>query len=136
LVLNSADAERIADEVLSNFEGVLAISLMDMRGNLLASRSRGAFRQAFAVSPDRAKNSATLALAVLRLVNEVRTIFGAAKAIITIHENCKLMLLPLTSFQVLIGLVLERSVRVVDHTFAEQIEILIADTLDHNSHRL
>src|SRR4051794_19547280 len=97
--VNSSQAERIADDVLSTYDEILGISIMDMRGNILAANSTEAFRQAFAVSHDRAKYGGAVAVAVLGLVNNIRTIFGAAKAIITIHENCKLMLLPVPSFQ-------------------------------------
>jgi hypothetical protein len=134
--VNSSQAERIADDVLSTYEEILGISIMDMRGNILAANSTETFREAFAVSRDRAKYGGALAVAVLGLVNDIRTIFGAAKAIITIHENCKLMLLPIPSFQLLVGLVLLKSVNAEDHKIARDIEILVADTLNHTSTNL
>ena len=134
--VNSSQAERIADDVLSTYEEILGISIMDKRGNILAANSTETFREAFAVSRDRAKYGGALAVAVLGLVNDIRTIFGAAKAIITIHENCKLMLLPIPSFQLLVGLVLLKSVNAEDHKIARDIEILVADTLNHSSTNL
>lgn len=131
--VTSSDAERIVEEVLSTYDEILGISIMDMRGNILAANSKEAFREALAVSRDRAKYGGTLAVAVLNLVNETRNIFGGAKAIITIHENCKLMLLPVPSFQLLVGLVLQHSVNAEDHKIASEIEILVADALNHSN---
>jgi hypothetical protein len=68
-------------------------------------------------------------------VNLIRSIFGGAKAIITVHENCKLMLLPVPSFQLLVGLVFQRSVNAEDHKIVSEIEILVADALNHSSTR-
>jgi hypothetical protein len=67
------------------------------------------------------------------LVNQVSNIFGEAQAIITIHKNCKLMLLPVPSYQILVGLVLERSVNTEDYNIANEIESLMADMLNRNS---
>ncbi|MDQ3909315.1 MAG: hypothetical protein M3232_02790 [Thermoproteota archaeon] len=130
MALTSADAETLSDDILSNNEDILGISIMDMRGNMLASKSKESFKQAFVVSPDRAKYGGTLAVAALAVVNETRNIFGASKAIITIHENCKLMLIPVPSYQLLVGLVLRRSVNTEDK-IANEIERLVASTLDH-----
>jgi len=55
-------------------------------------------------------------------VNEVKEMFGEPQAIITIHKNCKLMLLPIPSYQILVGLVLQR-----DYNIASKIEKLFAD---------
>ena len=130
MALTSADAETLSDDILSNNVDILGTSIMDMRGNMLASKSKESFKQAFVVSPDRAKYGGTLAVAALAVVNETRNIFGASKAIITIHENCKLMLIPVPSYQLLVGLVLRRSVNTEDK-IANEIERLVASTLDH-----
>src|ERR687886_1856660 len=130
MALTSADAETLSDDILSNNEDILGISIMDMRGNMLASKSKDSFKQAFVVSPDRAKYGGTLAVAALAVVNETRNIFGASKAIITIHENCKLMLIPVPSYQLLVGLVLRRSINTEDK-IANEIERLVAYSLDH-----
>jgi hypothetical protein len=133
MAVSSSSAERIADDVLSTNDEILAISIMDMKGNVLAAKSKEAFNESFGVSSqDRAKYGGTLAIAALAVVNETRNIFGGVKAIITIHENCKLMLLPIPSFQILVGLVLQRSVNAEAHSIVNEIEILVADTLDHS----
>jgi hypothetical protein len=130
MALTVADAETLSDDILSNNDDILAISIMDMRGNILAAKSKESFKQAFVISQDRAKYGGTLAVAALAVANETRNIFGASKAIITIHENCKLMLIPVPSYQLLVGLVLPRSVSTEDK-IANKIERLVAYTLDH-----
>jgi hypothetical protein len=131
MAVTSGDAETISDDILSSNDEILGISIMDMRGNILAANSKESFKEAFAVSRDRAKYGGTLAVAALDVVNETRNIFGAAKAIITIHEKCKLMLVPVPAHQLLIGLVLQRSVNTEDK-IANKVERLVAHTLDHS----
>ena len=128
MAVTTSSAEKIVDDVLSIYDGVLGISIMNMKGNILAANSKEAFREAYKVTEDRAAYGGTLAVAALNVVNETRNIFGRPKAIITIHENCKLMLLPLPSFQLLVGLVLEHSVNVEDK-IANELEILVADIM-------
>lgn len=131
--VTSSDAESIADAVLSTHDEILGISIMDMRGNVLAANSKEAFRESFPASQDRAKYGGTIAVAIIGLVNLIRSIFGGAEAIITVHENCKLMLLPVPSFQLLVGLVFHRSVNAEDHKIVSGIEILVADALNHSN---
>jgi hypothetical protein len=131
MAVTSGDAETISDDILSSNDEIVGISIMDMRGNILAANSKESFKEAFAVSRDRAKYGGTLAVAALAVANETRNIFGAAKAIITIHENCKLMLVPVPTHQLLIGLVLQRSVNTEDK-IANKVERLVAHTLDHS----
>jgi hypothetical protein len=125
MVVSSSDAERIADEIFStndDDEEILAISIMDMRGNILAAKSTESFKEAFRVTVHWHDYGGTLALAALSLVNQVRNVFEEAKAMITIHKNCKLMLLSSPSFQILVGLVLQRSVNAEDHDIANNIK--------------
>jgi hypothetical protein len=129
--ITSSDAETISDDILSSNEEILGISIMDMRGNILSANSKESFKEAFTVSQDRAKYGGTLAVAALTVVNETRNVFGPPKAIITIHEDCKLMLLPVPPYQLLIGLVLQRSVNEEDE-IANKVERLVASTLDHS----
>ena len=131
MAVTSGDAETISDDILSSNDEILGISIMDMRGNILAANSKESFKEAFAVSRDRAKYGGTLAVAALAVANETRNIFGAAKAIITTHEKCKLMLVPVPAHQLLIGLVLQRSVNTEDK-IANKVERLVAHTLDHS----
>jgi hypothetical protein len=133
MAVTSSDAERIAGDVLSIHDEILSISIMDKKGNILAANSKESFKEAFGEAEDREKYGATLAIGILTLVNELKDIFGEAQAIFTVHENCKLMLLPVPSFQLLVGLVFQRSVNAEDHKIVSEIEILVADVLNHSS---
>jgi hypothetical protein len=124
MVVTSSAAERIADDILSINDEILAISVIDKKGNILAAKSKESFRKAFGVTADGGKYGATLAIGIHSLVNEVKDVFGEAQAIITIHKNCKLMLLPIPSYQILVGLVLQR-----DYDIANKIERLLADVV-------
>jgi hypothetical protein len=133
MAVTSNDAERIAGDVLSIHDEILGISIMDKKGNILAANSKESFKEAFGVAEDREKYTATLAIGILTLVNELKDMFGGAKAIVTVHENCKLMLLPVPSFQLLVGLVFQGGVNAEDHKIVSEIEILVADALNHSS---
>lgn len=130
--ITSAHAENVASDVLSTNEQIMAISIMDMGGNPLAAKSKESFKESFRAAADWHDYGGTLALATLSLVNQVRNVFGEAQAIITIHKNCKLVLLSIPSYQILVGLVLERSVNAEDHSIVDNIEKLMANVLNRN----
>ncbi len=121
-------AKRIVDYILSTNDEILAVSIIDMKGNILAANSEH-LREALGVSVDEDKYDRTLVASALRLIHVTKDMFEEAKAVVTIHKDCKLMLLPIPSFQILVGLVLHRSVNAVDYNIANKIERLIADTL-------
>jgi hypothetical protein len=123
MVVTSSAAERIADDLLSTNDEILAVSVIDKKGNVLAGKSKESFNKAFRLNVDGDKYGATLAVGILSLVNEVKDTFGEAQAIITIHKNCKLMLLPVPSYEILVGLVLQR-----DYNIVSKIERLLANT--------
>jgi hypothetical protein len=126
--ITSSDAKRIVDDILSTNNEILAISIIDQKGgNILAAKSKDSFKKAFGVTRDGDKYGGTLALAALSIVNEVKEVVGEAKAIITIYKNCKMMLLPVQSYEILVGLVLEPSVNAEDYSIANKIERLLAD---------
>jgi hypothetical protein len=129
VVISSSAAKRIVDEILFTSDEILAISVIDKKGNILAAKSKESFKKAFGVTEDGDRYGATLAIGILSLVNEVKEIVGEAEAIITIHRNCKMMLLPLPSHKILVGLVLQPSVNAEDYNIAKKIEILVADAL-------
>ena len=130
-----ATAERIVDDILSsiNVGGVLGVSLIDRKGNTLSAKSRDSFRKSFGLAyRERYGNSnygGSLAIATLSVINQVRDIFGEPQAIITVHKDCKLMLIPLPSYDMLVGLVLERRVDADDGKIVSNIERLVADTI-------
>jgi hypothetical protein len=129
MTIASSNAERIVNDILSINDEILAISIIDMKGNILAAKSKESFKEAFGVTRDGDKYGGSLAVAMLSLVNQVRNVVGEVQAIITIHKDCKMMLVPLPAYQILVGLVLLRSVNAEDHNIANKIERLIADTL-------
>jgi hypothetical protein len=71
----------------------------------------------------------TLAVTILSVVNEVRDVFGQAEAIITVHKGCKLILLPLLSYHLLVGLAVERGTETDDDKVARYIKGLLADAI-------
>lgn len=124
-----SEAERIVDDISSSNDGILSTSVMDRKGNIIAAKSKESFKEAFGVNLKMEDNyGGTLAVATLSVVNEVRDIFGEPRAIITIHKDCKLMLLPVPPYQLLVGLVLKHSVNEQDK-IANEIERLLAHIL-------
>jgi hypothetical protein len=134
MAITSSNAERIVDDILSTNDEILAISIIDMRGNILVAKSKEYFKREFGVTQEGDKYGGTLAISSLSVANEVRDVFGEAQAIIAIYENCKMMLLPIPAYQILVGLVLQRSVNAEGYNIANKIERLLADTVKfHNS---
>jgi len=132
-IISPSKAEKIADEILSlNYKKIiLSVSIRDWSGNSLAVKSTEAFKQRFRANKlVGSKYSGTLAVAALGVVNEVKDVFGEAQAIITLHEDCKLMLLPMPSYRVLIGLVFERLAIVEDYSLANKIERILIETVE------
>ena len=52
MVVTSSAAERIADDVLSSNDEILAISIIDMKGNIIAAKSKESFKKAFRLTAD------------------------------------------------------------------------------------
>jgi hypothetical protein len=127
VTISSGVAEKISDEILSSNEEILAISIMDISGNVLAAKSKESFKQAFRATGEGDKYGGTLAVAALAVANEVKDVVGEAQAIITIYKNCKMMLLPIPSSQILVGFVLQRSVNAEGYDIANTIERVLAD---------
>ena len=127
VTISSGVAEEISDEILSSNEEILAISIMDISGNVLAAKSKESFKQAFRATGEGDKYGGTLAVAALAVANEVKDVVGEAQAIITIYKNCKMMLLPIPSSQILVGFVLQRSVNAEGYDITNTIERILAD---------
>ena len=130
MAINSSVAQRIAHDILSMNDEILAISIMDTKGNILDATSKDSFKEAFGVTRDGDKYGGTLAVAALAVPNEVKDIFKEARAIISIHENCKMVLLPIPSHGILIGFVLQCSVNTEGFDFYNKIERLLVDAID------
>ena len=108
-------AERIVDRILYAFKdgGILGVTVM------------------FGIARDGEDYGGTLAIATLSVVNQIKDSFGEPQSIITVHKNCKLILLNLPLYDLLVGLVLERWADADDDRIASNIEKLIADTVDN-----
>ena len=124
-------AEKLVDAILSLNDKILLVSVRGWSGNILAVKSKESFRERFfGVSGlIGTKYSGSLTIATLGLINEVKDVFGEAQAIVTIYENCKVMLLPMPSYELIVGLTLECSVVTEDFSLAHKIERILAEYL-------
>lgn len=125
MLVNQAIAQIIIDAILSIDEKIWAASIIEKNGNIIAAKSKPSFKQTFGVVQDGEKNGGSLAVATLSLVNEVKDISGEAQTVITIYNNCKLMLLNISSYEILVGLALQRLFNCEDDNFIEKIKQLI-----------
>ena len=124
--INQTDAKAILDKVLSIDTRIWAVSIIKSNGNILGAKSKPSFKETFGVTQDGEKYGGSLAAATLSLVNEVKSFFGEAQIIIAIYNNCKLMLLNMSPYKILIGVALDRSFNCEDDLFIEKIKQLIA----------
>ena len=131
MTVGSSAAERIVDDILSFNPEILSAGVIDRSGNIIANKSSESFEKQFKGVSNLEQNrySGTLAVAALSIANEVKDAFGEPQAIITIYRDCKLMLLSMPSYDILIGLVLESSANVENNTFANEMERLVVRTL-------
>ena len=131
----TSKAEKIVDVILFSNDKILLVSIRGWSGNILAVKSRDSFRERFfgASRLIGTKYSGSLTIATLGLINEVRDVFGEAQGIITIYENCKVMLLPMPSYQIFVGLTVERSPDIEEkeesYNIANKTKRLVAEML-------
>ena len=133
-ILDPQVAKVVVDNILSSNDEILSLSIIDMKGNILATKSKEYFKEVLGVTRNGDKYGVTLVAAVFGLIHLARNVMEEAKAVTTIHENCKLMLLPLPSLQILVGLILQRPVNAEDYNIANKIEKLLVDMLWHIDH--
>jgi hypothetical protein len=135
MTVSSSAAERIVDDILSSNHEILSAGVIDRSGNIIANKSKESFGKRFegVRSLENNRYSGTLAVAALSVATEVKDAFGEPQAIITIYRDCKLMLIPMPSYDVLIGLALEPSANIENNnnnnTFVREIERLVARIL-------
>jgi hypothetical protein len=131
MALVPSRAEKIVDAILSSNEGILLVSIRGWDGTILAVKFRDSFRERFSgvSSIVGTRYSGSVTVATLSLANEVKDVFGEAQAIITIYKDCKLMLLPMPSYEVIVGLAVEHSVVTEDYSLANKIERILAETI-------
>jgi hypothetical protein len=131
--VSSRAAERVVDDILSSNPEILSAGVIDRSGNIIANKSSESFGKRFEGLHNLEGNrySGTLAVAALGIANEVKDAFGEPQALITIYRGCKLVLLPMPLYDILIGLALEPSANVENNnnTFAREMERLVARTL-------
>jgi hypothetical protein len=126
-LITSSAAERIVEEILFTNDEILAISIIDEKGgNILGSRSKESFKKDLGVTGEGDKYGGTLALASLGVANEVKEVAGEARALITVYEKCKMMLLPVPLYEIFVGLVLHSSVNAEDFEIGNNLERLLA----------
>jgi hypothetical protein len=128
-ILDPHVAKVVVDNILSSNDEILSISIIDMKGNILATKSKEYFKEALGVTRNGDKYGITLVAAVFGMIHLARNVIEEVKAVTTINENYKLMLLPLPSFQILVGLILQHSVNAEDYNIANKIERLVGDSL-------
>ena len=131
MALVPSKAEKIVEAILSSNEGILSVSIRGWDGTILAVKFRDSFRERFSgvSSIVGTRYSGSVTVASLGLANEVKDVFGEAQAIITIYKDCKLMLLPMPSYEVIVGLAVEHSVVTEDYSLANKIERILAETI-------
>jgi hypothetical protein len=130
VAVTSSVAQRIVYDILSTNDEILAISIIDKKGNILAAISKESFKEAFGVIREGDKYGGSLAVAALAVANEVKDVAGEAQALITIYKKCKMMLLPIPSHEIMVGFVLQPSVNAEDYHIANKIEKLLADSIE------
>jgi hypothetical protein len=73
-------AKKISDDVISIDEAILATSVMDMQGNILASQFKQTFRDKFEVTINDKRNSGTWAIVILGMCERFKHAFGSTEA--------------------------------------------------------
>ncbi|MDQ3851962.1 MAG: hypothetical protein M3299_03920, partial [Thermoproteota archaeon] len=58
------------------------------------------------------------------------------QALITIYKDCKMMLLPIPSYEILVRFVLQRSVNAEGYNIANKIERLLVDAIESHNRNL
>jgi hypothetical protein len=130
-MLIASEAEQIVDAILSSNDMILLVSIRDWKGNILAVKYRESFTKRFFGISNQigTRYSGSVITSTLSLANEGKESLGEAQAIITIYKDCKVMLLPMPSHEVIVGLALERSIVTEDLRLAYKIETLLAETI-------
>jgi hypothetical protein len=109
-VLLSNNLSKISKQILSIDDTIDAVSIMDMQGNTLSSTSKESFYTTkYDVTQDIHDIAGDFAIVILGMVQRMDKSFGSTEAVISFHKKCKLMLVPIPSHQILIGLVIYRS---------------------------
>jgi hypothetical protein len=124
-------SRKITEDIMKIDDAVLGVSVIGDAGNILSSYARDTLGKKFELDNYKYDaNYGTWAKIILTLVEQAsRSTFGPANAIITIHKGSILMLIPIRSRKIMIGLVLQRSVN------QEYLITKILDLLDEEDDR-
>lgn len=102
--------DKMAKDILSIDDSIDAVSIMDRQGNTLSSASKESlYRIKYQITKDIKNMAGTWAIVILGMTQRMDQIFGRTEAIVSLHKKSKLMLVPISSLQLLIGLVVYRS---------------------------
>ena len=133
-ITSPTTAERLADEILSTYDGkILSISIFETKGTNLATKSVESFSKELGTLLEGPKYAGTLAVATLSIVNEMREFAGEVKAITATYEKCKMMLIPVADYEILVGFVLDRKIVTDEDRLARHIERLVVENVSGNN---
>jgi hypothetical protein len=118
----------IVEDILNVDDSIMGVSIMSKEGNILSSYGTDALAKKFEV--DRYDDTYGLwASVILGLVERSSRVFGPVDAIVTLHKGSILMLIPIRSRSIMVGLVLQRATN-VEYISSRIIELLEAQQ-DH-----
>jgi hypothetical protein len=118
----------IVEDILNVDDSIMGVSIMSKEGNILSSYGTDALAKKFEV--DRYDDTYGFwASVILGLVERSSRVFGPVDAIVTLHKGSILMLIPIRSRAIMVGLVLQRATN-VEYISSRIIELLEAQQ-DH-----
>lgn len=100
-------ASELAEKILHIDERILSVALVDMRGNTVLSTSKYRFQNQFTVDnkqTDRTDHGLMIRAAYGMIDNCAKT-FGKIQTFVSLHENTKIIVLPVTKFGLLLVVV-------------------------------
>jgi hypothetical protein len=101
---------KMTKDILSIDDAIEAVSIMNMKGNTLASASKESlYSTKYQITKEIKNMAGDWAIVILGMTQRMDQSFGSTEAIVSLHKKSKLILVPISSHQVLIGLVVYRS---------------------------
>jgi hypothetical protein len=114
----------IVEDILNVDDSIMGVSIMSKEGKILSSYGTDALAKKFEVG--RYDDTYGLwASIILGLAERSSRVFGPVDAIITLHRGSILMLIPIKSREIMVGLVLQRATN-VEYISSRIIELLEA----------
>lgn len=115
--------KRIVEDIVNVDGSILGVSIMSKDGAILSSYGTDVLAKRFEVDKYDEKYG-MWATIILGLIEQSSKVFGPVDAIITLHKGSILMLIPIKSRGLMVGLVLQRATNV------EYITSKIVDLLE------